>query len=233
MYRVQIEQFEGPLDLLLELIEAKKLPLVEISLAKIADQFINYLESLDNRDLQEITQFLVVASRLLLLKSRELVPSAPEDENDGGEGDIAALERQLRLYQIFRRSAKLLRGRERDDFRFYGREAFLEFESIFYFPKGLETNTLQAALKELLGGLTLPQRIPQAQVKKMVSLERCLAELTKICAKHKRLDFSEFLEKRQAEERLVHFLGALELLRLGKVNAEQERNFGTIILAAL
>lgn len=234
MYQVKIEQFEGPFDLLLELVEAKKLPLAEISLAKITDQFVEHIKSLGDRDLREITDFLVVASRLLLLKSRELVPSSA-DEEIADEGDFGSLERQLRLYQIFRRVARLLARIERSGPRFYGRESFLGYKAVFYFPENLNpraggTAILQKTIEELITGITLPQKIPQAELMELVSLEQCLAELTKICATQKYLDFSQFLGSRRTEERLVHFLGALELVRAGKVEAEQKKNFGTIML---
>lgn len=228
MYKVKIEQFEGPLDLLLEIIEAKKLSLVEIALSKVVDQFVDYLDNLKERSIDEIVQFLVVASRLALLKSRELAPS--EQDQDEGEGSIDKLQRQLALYQSYRRAAKELRALARGRKSFHARESFAGFKRVFYFPPGLQTTDLTKALADLLNTITLPKKIPQARIKDSVTMEQSLRQLAKILKAGKPVNISNFLESRGLTEKLIYFLSVLELLRLGKISINQRNNFGTIIV---
>lgn len=229
MYKVNIEKFEGPLDLLLEIIEAKKLSLIEISLAQVTDQFISYLEKLGKRDPEEIIQFLVIASRLALLKSRELIPS---DETTAieQEGNLKELERQLALYQPFRKAAEQLKRLEKERASLYHRQAFAGFKNIFYFPRGLNTNHLNRVLDELLKTITSPKRIPQARLKDIIPLQMCIKYLSKAIKQEKKLDFLKFIKEEKEERRLVYFLGVLELSRLGKINTDQKSNFGKIII---
>lgn len=231
MYRVKIEQFEGPLDLLLEIIEAKKLPLVEIALSKIVDQFVDYLDKLGERNLEQIVQFLVIASRLALLKSRELVPTASNETEE--EGNLETLQRKLVLYQLFRQAAKELQKLDRRRTIFYSREAFVGFKRIFYFPPKLKVSDITAVLDNLLDTLTLPARIPQAKIKDNVSLAEVLKQLTKILKSGQPINFSDFLRKKEPIEKLINFLGVLELLRLEKINIAQNKNFGKITIQTL
>lgn len=232
MYKVKIEQFEGPLDLLLEIIEAKKLALHQIPLAQIVDQFIDYLSnSLTRRTPEELVEFLVVASRLVLLKSRELVPE--EKITDEEEGNINLLKKQLSFYQLFRKSAKELRRQEQQGESFHAREAFAGFKSIFYFPRGLKTKHLTGALETLLAAVTLPKKIPQARIKDTISIAQCIKELSRMLENKKTVNFSELFVKWEADKGLINFLGVLELARLGKINPTQKSNFGTIILTRL
>lgn len=107
-YRFQLEQFEGPLDLLLGLIEKEKLDITQVSLAEIADQFLAYIDNNENINLEQLSAFLSVATRLILIKSRALLPILTFTEEE--EESIQDLEEHLRLYQIFREQAKKNRG---------------------------------------------------------------------------------------------------------------------------
>lgn len=229
MYKVKLEQFEGPLDLLLELIEAKKLPLIGLALARVAGEFMEYIKTLKNRNTEELVQFLVIASRLVLLKSRELVPS---DEPEESEGSLEELERQLVLYQPFRRAARELGHLDRNAHQYFGREAFQGFEGIFYFPRQLKTAHLTERLGELLGSIALPARIPQARLSLTISVEKCIRELKKFLARKKEIDFSQYLKALESEEQIANFLGMLELVRMGEITAQQKSPFATIVLYA-
>lgn len=229
MYRVKIEQFEGPFDLLLEIIEAKKIPLVEVSLSSVTDQFLDYIGSLAERSPEDIIDFLVVASRLALLKSRELVPSERADDEE--EGSIEELRERLRFYYVFRKAAKELRRVERKGESFYSRPAFSGFKSIFFFPPKLKTDNLAYALQDLLKTITLPERIPQARIKDNISLQERIKEILQIMKINKEMEFSKLVGDKKLDSKLVNFLGVLELSRLGKINIKQKNNFGTIVLS--
>ena len=97
MYKVKLEKFEGPLDLLLQLIESADLDITEISLSQVADQFMRYLIEVENKNPDELADFLVAASRLLLIKSRILLPNLHIED----EGEAMELEIQLKIYKEY------------------------------------------------------------------------------------------------------------------------------------
>jgi segregation and condensation protein A len=227
MYKVHIEQFEGPLDLLLEIVEARKLSPVRISLATVAEQFIEYLRTLDGRDMEEMTQFLSVASRLALLKSRELAPSLI---NDDDETDIERLEEELARYRPYRRASKLLERSLLARRPFYSREPFAGMTRMFYFPKNLTPPLLAATAQKLTEQALSPRQIPQARIVPLRSLSECINELLTAMKDSKTIDFSNFLSQQKKDDRVVHFVGVLELMRQGKFDASQSGNFGTIVL---
>jgi segregation and condensation protein A len=121
-YTVQLPVFEGPLDLLLHLIERAELDITRVALAQVTDQFLVYLAAMQERHLDEVVGFLVIAARLLQIKSEALLPRPPQ--RDVGEEDPGEeLARQLRLYRAFKRSAEFLHSREQLGLRSYVRLA--------------------------------------------------------------------------------------------------------------
>ena len=98
----KLEKFEGPLDLLLQLIESADLDITEVALSKVADQFMEYLEQVEEKNSEEMADFLVVASRLLLIKSRILMPALHLDEDD----EVIGLEEQLKIYREYYEASK-------------------------------------------------------------------------------------------------------------------------------
>src|SRR3989338_1878896 len=96
-----LDQFSGPLDLLLSLLEESKLNISEVSLSSITEQYLTYLDTLEDNRAEELADFLVVGSRLLLLKSKMLLPQFAPEEDEG-----TSLEEQLRLYKVFLEASK-------------------------------------------------------------------------------------------------------------------------------
>jgi segregation and condensation protein A len=121
-YTVQLPVFEGPLDLLLHLIERAELDITRVALAQVTDQFLGYLASMQERRLEEVVGFLVIAARLLQIKSEALLPRPPQREV-GEEDPGEELARLLRLYRAFKRSAEFLHYREQLGLRSYVRLA--------------------------------------------------------------------------------------------------------------
>jgi len=123
-YLIDTEVYQGPLDLLLELIEKAELDITRLSLAQVTDQYLEYMHRLQLEDPSEVSAFLVIASRLLQIKSQALLPRQTdiqglEEEEDLGE----ALARQLVLYKRFKEIAYLLSEREAEGLRTYLRMA--------------------------------------------------------------------------------------------------------------
>jgi segregation and condensation protein A len=122
-YKISTEVFEGPLDLLLQLIESAELDITKLSLAKVTDQYLTYLQEISNRDPVEVSAFLVIAAKLVFIKSSILLPS-PESIEDESEEDIGSqLARQLREYKKFKDVADWLAERQISNLRSYYRVA--------------------------------------------------------------------------------------------------------------
>ncbi|MEK7174766.1 MAG: ScpA family protein [Patescibacteria group bacterium] len=228
MYHVRLQKFEGPLDLLHTLIESKKLEITEISLAEVADQFLNYLKNSGRLAMEDMADFLTVAGRLALIKSRALLPFLKL--TDEAEKDIEGLKEQLAEYQKYKELSRLINKLDKAGNRFYGRSYLAGVKPVFYFPKKLTLTQLNEALENLLGSITLPQRIPQAHLAEKISLEQKLAEVENSIKNRVELSFSEIANMENTEERIVVFLSVLELLKRSKIQADQRRSFEEIKL---
>ena len=121
-YRFKLEKFEGPLDLLLELIEKEELRITELSLAKVADQYLEYIKNNENIHLENLSDFLSVASKLILIKSRALLPVLQFTDEE--EGEIQDLARQLEEYKRFKEASQVLSRLEDESGKLYYRQAF-------------------------------------------------------------------------------------------------------------
>jgi len=125
--------FEGPLDLLLDLIERQKLKITEVSLAEVADQFLAYLEKADNIELGQLADFLAVASKLILIKSKALLPMLELTEEE--EEDIEELKWRLEEYKKFKKAAAKIGAIDREGKMFYSRQSYSGTEIAFLPPK--------------------------------------------------------------------------------------------------
>ena len=228
MYRVKLEKFEGPLDLLHQLIETKKLEITEISLAQVADQFLSYIKKLPLDNIDDLANFLTVAGRLALIKSRALLPLLELTHEE--ETDLAQLKEQLAEYNKIRELTKGIHRLDLSNKTIYTRDYLQNIKPIFYWPKKLSAENLKDSLANLLNTLTLPQRIPQAQAIDILSLEKKLTEIELRLKEKLELKFSEILASSQPEEKVVSFLSILELVKRTQVLAEQKSNFEDIKL---
>ena len=229
MYQVKLEKFEGPLDLLHQLIETKKLEITEISLAQVADQFLSYIKKLPLDNVDDLADFLVVAGRLALIKSRALLPFLELTREE--ETDLAQLKDQLAEYYKIRELAQGLHKLDRSAQTIYARDYLQNIQPVFYWPKKLTPADLKSSLANLLSTITLPQRIPQAQAIDILSLEKKLTEIETRLKEKLDIKFSEILASSQPEEKIVSFLGILELVKREHISAEQKSNFEDIKLA--
>ncbi len=229
-YRVQLPVFDGPLDLLLHLIEEQKLDITVVALAQVTDQFLAYVRTLDTPDPRVLADFLSVAARLVLIKSRSLLPRPPaptpddEDEEDVGE----ALARQLREYQQFKRAAAVLQVRE-------GWQAFTREAPPPELPPGLglEGVTLDDLVKAFRRALTrLPATPPpDAPVRPhTITIESKMAQLRERLARGPLAFHSWLAEARSRYEVIAAFLALLELIKQRAVVARQPSPYADIWL---
>ncbi|MBI4132279.1 MAG: segregation/condensation protein A [Candidatus Sungbacteria bacterium] len=249
-YQVKQEKFEGPLDLLLELIQQEKLSINEISLAKVTDDFIGYLKALQTRlpgglaageadqlaQIKEsetwagqevLAEFLVVAAQLLLIKSRSLLPqfaASPEEEES-----IAELERRLAEYQRFKSLAVELGRMAKGGPKSFSREAYAGTAPLFYPPKRFSIAMLAEAFSGVLAVLPKIEKLAEEKIRKIISLEEKIQELQAFLQERVERAFSEIVSgAREKIEVIISFLALLELAKQKFVTVEQQHRFGDI-----
>ena len=233
-YQVATPVYQGPLDLLLQLIERAELDITRVSLAQVTDQFLEYLQKLNELTAEEISAFLVVAAKLIQIKSEMLLPRPPD--RDAGEEDPGeALARQLIIYRQFKQVAKSLDVLQRRDQRTYISYAPVpDIEGKFQLT-GLDIRDLQAAFREVLerapeepGSLDEQIAPPKVTIRQKVRL------VTENLRKFGRTNFRALLGRRFSREEVgVTFLAVLELIKLNFIEANQTGLFSEIEITAL
>ena len=226
-FEVKTQTFEGPLDLLLDLIEKRKLFINDISLAKVTDDFISYIQRFENLPIGESAQFILVASTLLLIKSKSLLPELNLTEEE--KGDISDLEIRLKIYKRIKDSSKLVQE------LFGGNKIFSQSHSRLITPIFAPDSefTLEKSfflLKDLIGRLPKKEKLPQVVVEKVISLEDMIGTLTNRIQSQLRMSFKTFAgeHKQNKVNFIVSFLAMLELVKQGIVHVTQESNFADI-----
>ncbi len=226
MYQIKIEKFEGPFDLLLQMIEEEEMSIAEISLAKIADQFVEYLERMENLNPAEMADFLVVAAKLLWIKSKTLLPALEIEGEDGS--DLAA---QLKIYKEYRDASleihKMILKRR---FTFVRERPPLGTgEILFNPPAWLTKDKLFGVMREILDDLEPIVRLPRGVVKNTISIQEKIQHIKDLIHKSIEIKFHTIVAKAKDKvEIIVHFLAVLELLKHKHIVVEQEIMFGEI-----
>ncbi len=231
MYQFRLPEFEGPLDLLLQLIEQRKLDITRVSLVAVTDQFLDIISRPGNIALSQLADYMIIAAKLILIKSRLLLPqpeqSSPEAEEHVGDD----LVRQLREYKLFKQAAAFLRERAQRGWRGYTRCAPPpRLQPTAFRLEGVSLDDLASALMRALrirptlphGTLTVPLT---------VSIDQEIARILVWTERHSSVTFTQLLERAQTRiEIIVTFLAILELIKQRKIRARQETVFGEIVL---
>jgi len=235
MVHISVEGFDGPVDLLLELIEGQDLDITSLSVAQVADQYWTAIDSVDDVDADEITEFIAFGSKLLLVKSSALL-AAPKVDDDDLEERIDEVSDELtellREHRRFRDAVDLFRALEEDGGRTYARQAPTPKVQL---PPGLEGITLDSlrnAVKEAIA--RTPEEPEEAVIQiEPVTVSEKVEELDSALAKGKgRLRFAPLLEACESRtEIVVLFLAVLELIKAGQLWADQDTAFGDIVLS--
>jgi len=229
---IKIEKFEGPLSLLLKLIEQEELDITKISLASIADEYVELVKSSKVIDPEEIADFLVIAARLLYLKSKALLPYlyVEEDEEDANE-----LEQQLRLYKEFLDATKvvekMLGSKKFMYVREFNRKVILNKIKSFSPPKNLKQEDLKNVFEEFLTRMKPPEKLKEQVMERKISLEEKILSIQKILLNKIRVSFTKIMNEAESKsEIIVSFLAMLELMRQREVMLTQNEMFGEIII---
>jgi segregation and condensation protein A len=229
-YDVRIEQFEGPLDLLVQLIEKEKLDITEISLNQIADQYLQYLEKVQKIDPAQLAEFLYVASRLILIKSKALLPmlELTSEEEEG----IEELKFSLAEYRRFKKAAQNLGKIYHSPSSMYSREGYAGLSPVFCPPPGLKKEELSLCLSSIIKSLPTLEKLPEEVLTEIISLKEKIAEIEKNLIQRAQNSFTSLFKGRHIKktEIIVTFLALLELVKKKTVQVEQATLFENIVI---
>ena len=231
LYRVKLGIFEGPLDLLLHLVKKNEVDLSDLPVAKITDQYLGYLELMQQLDLDVAGEYLVMAATLLHLKSRLLLPVDESAEDEEGEDPRAELARQLLEYQRFKEAAEMLAHRDLLERDVFARSAMpddaeIEGEVLYDVSLGDLLDALQDVLKR-----AAPEVVHQVILEPVSLRERLVAILDTLRERHAMLFTEAFPPGSTRLQILTTFLALLELVRTSMVHIQQEERFGPITMA--
>lgn len=231
IYQIKTTGFEGPFGLLLELIEKRKLFINDVSLATVTEDYLNYMNKLGSLSPAEISSFILVASTLILIKSKSLLPNLNLTSEE--EGDIKNLEERLRLYELFTRLGGNIKN------IFGERIIFAPLERkndvlVFLPDEQITKENMMVFVRDVLGSMPKKVFLPEVEVRKVISIEEMIEKLTQRIKETLSMNFKDLNGKISTREEkvvvIVGFLAMLELVRQGIIDAVQEIDGGDIIM---
>ena len=228
-YAVKLKQFEGPLELLLDLIEREKLSITELSLAHVADQYLEFLKNNREIQLDNLADFLSVASKLILIKSRALLPLL--EFTDEEEQEITDLTRQLEEYQKFKIASQKL-GKLADLGRLcYSREGYIGVQPVFYPPENINVFDLKKYFQLVLNEIPIIEKLEKEIVNEVITLEEKINDMKKMIAEKIEISFAEIAAKaKEKVEVIISFLALLEMVKQRIIEVDQRELFHDIRL---
>ncbi len=227
-FKIKTEVFEGPLDLLLSLVEKRKLFISDISLASVTDEYINHISQLPEYSMDDRTQFILIASTLLLIKAKSLLPNLPLTEDE--KGSIEDLEARLKELEVMRRQSFEVK-------KLFGKNILFFQENnpqreVFFNPGAdVSLQNIGDAIGRVLNSLPKTEiALPKVKVQKVISLEEMMDNLTVRIKSAIKMSFSDFSGKNRGDKVnvIVSFLALLELVKQGTVDARQNGLFDEI-----
>ena len=230
MYQVKVEKFEGPMELLLELIQKEKLEITELSLSGVTDQYLEYIKSNQNINLENLADFLSIASRLILIKSRALLPMLRFTEEE--EEEIKDLTLQLEEYKKFKEASAKIKAMAEKGRICYSREGFSSIKSVFYPPENFNAYDFKKYFQSILSEIPVLEKLSEEIVGEVVTLEEKINDLENFLREKVQSSFSDLVEKASDKvEVIVSFLAMLEMIKQRIVEVEQNNLFEEIKLS--
>ena len=225
-YTVKTSVFEGPLELLLNLIEKRKLFVSDIALSQVADDFISYVKTHPEMPVDESSQFVLAASTLVLIKSKSLLPNMKLTSEE--EQSIDDLEQRLKEYERFRELSLFVKSIFGVTPLFAPQKEVSKI-SVFAPSSDMTLDNLSDAMNSVLHNLPKTETNPEVKVRKVISLEEVMNNLSKRIERALSLSFKEFTgDTANRVDVIVSFLALLELVKQGNIDAEQKETFSNI-----
>ncbi len=224
-FHIKTESYEGPFELVLDLIEARKLLVNDLALASITEDFITHVRAQEVFPVEETATFIQIAATLLLIKSKSLIPDLTLTDEESA--DVEDLKRRLAAYEKIREASRELA-------RVFGTSMMLPAgerptEPSFSPTRDFTREALSDALARLLAARKEVEELPEARVKPLVTIEEMMDALAKRVQSALTISFKDFAgDKKEKVEVVVSFLALLELVKQGAVAAEQFGEHGDI-----
>ncbi|MCR4323001.1 MAG: segregation/condensation protein A [Candidatus Azambacteria bacterium] len=228
---MKLEKFEGPLELLLELIEKERLDISDISLARITDEFVAYFSQFQEKDPSYLADFLVIAAKLILIKSKTLLPSFAVTKEE--EQEFIELKDRLVQYQHIRAAAHALGVLEREQHIAYHKPSDLRHIRVFAPPADITTSTVHVLFGTLIRSQKQEEQLEEKRIAVIVSFEERIRDIRSRIEQGLTMSFSTVADASSKVNMIVSFLAMLELVRQKFCEAEQECVFGEIKIAKL
>jgi segregation and condensation protein A len=224
-FEIKTNSYEGPFEVLLDLIEARKLLVNDLALASITEDFVQHVRAQETFPVEETTNFIHITATLLLIKSKSLIPDLTLSEEE--TADVEDLKRRLLAYEKVREATRELA-------RIYGKTIMLSEgertpETMFAPSRDLSTQALTDALTRVLAAREEVEELPTARVRPLVTIEEMMDQLADRVKRTLSLSFKDFTgSAKERIEVIVSFLALLELVKQGTLGAEQSALHGDI-----
>ena len=229
MLQTKVQQFEGPLDLLLSLIEQRQLDITTIALAEVTEQFLAYLKQLEKIDPTVLADYLSIAAKLLVIKSKAILPTLelePEEEDAGFD-----LEGRLILYKQFKEAAKYFKKLDNKRRQGFLRSVTFEQRINFYPDPTVTVAELHSSILKVLSGLKELDNLPKAKLREAISIQEKIDHLRNILGGKIETRLSDLIKTAKNKgEIIVTFLALLELIKQRVFVADQETLFAEVVI---
>ena len=223
IFHIKTDVYSGPLDLLIDLIEKRKLLINDISLASVTDDYMAYVARFEKSPLRDMADFIVLASTLLLLKSKSLLPVFELTETE--EETIESLEKRLRYYQLFRNAGKVIESTFGKSM-LYEKRFVPEKNPLFIVDRYTEITHLKSAMRNVLRNLPKKVEKPKVQVRTVISLESMIENLKNRIERQFSCKFQDFTGgSKERTTIIVGFLAVLEMVKQGGILVRQTTHF--------
>jgi len=234
-FQINIENFEGPIDALLQLIEKRKMPINDVSLAQITDEYIRCIRDLENESLSNMTHFIFVASTLTLIKSKSLLPNLDLSEEE--EGDIDDLKRRIELFKSFQDISLIIK----EQFSPIKKNHYprtRKREIVFTPHSELTKENLRESLQSIFAEIPKKENTKkEASIRISIHIDEMMSSLKKRIEKHLKTDFNSFIQQQIGEHtepkivlvyKVIGFLAMLEMVKNRALDVVQQKNFESI-----
>lgn len=233
MDNLLIGEFEGPLDLLLHLIKKSKMEIFDIEISKITNQYLNYIEQMKDMNLDIASEYLVMASELIEIKSKKLLPSMKDEESQDEEDQEEVLKKRLLEYQKYKESTNVFRNLEENRAAYYTKmpESLKQYTDERIENDGSVTvYDLLDAFKKLLERQEFNKPLNTKITRKELSVKERVSKIREILKVKNKINFVELFDDFSKPYVVVTFLSILEMTKNREITIKQENNFADIYL---
>lgn len=237
-YNFCVSDFEGPLDLLLHLVKESKLDIYEINIREIIEQYLDFIHSMEEQNIDVASEYLVMAAELIHLKSKLLINRQDEEENNDNEDEFSInseedLRNKLLEYEKYKELTKNLSELEEKRMEVYTKlpESLKSYIEVDKLPKGeFDLNDLLNAYNEYLKRKKLERPLKTKITKKEISIDDQIKSIRKILNNKRKIEFFELFDEFSKEDIVVTFLSILEMTKNDEITLLQNDNFSPIII---